>query len=156
MTATAMDIESRTLRMQRDFKASPERLFDAFTDPKHVTGWWGPEGMTTPIVEMDLREGGKWRTTIVGSYEGGEEGSYIASGVYKVIERPHRLVYSWGWVEDGQRGPDSTVDLTFTEIEGGTRLTIVHSVFETVEERDDHSGGWVSSLNCLEAYLANE
>lgn len=151
MTA-AIDTEARTLRMERDFKVSPERLFEAFTNPEHVMGWWGPEGLSTPIVEIDLREGGNWLTTMVGS----DGGSYTASGIYKIIERPNRLVYTWGWVEDGQRGADSTVDLTFTQIEGGTRLTMVHSVFETVEERDDHSGGWASSLNCLEAYLAQE
>jgi len=149
MTTTAIDTESRTLRLERDFRAPIERVFDAFTNPEYVRQWWGPEGLHTSVVEMDCREGGKWLTTMVG-----DEGvRYTVEGEYKLIERPNRLVYTWFWIEGAESHAPSTIDIRLTQIEGGTRLTLVHSLFESIEERDDHSEGWTSSLNCLEAFL---
>jgi len=149
MTTTAIDTESKTLRIERDFRAPVERVFDAFTKPEFAKEWWGPEGIV-PKIEFDLREGGAWRAVM----ENTEGQQYTVAGVYKIIERPHRLVYTWGWVEDGERGLETTVDIRLTQIEGGTRLTLVHGVFDSVAEREDHGKGWSSSLNCLDSYLS--
>lgn len=148
MTA-AIDVEAKTLRIERDFRAPIKRVFEAFTDPVKLQQWWGPEGMTTPDVEMDVREGGCWRTTMVNA-----EGSrYTVEGVYKTIAPHNRLVFSWGWVEDGVRGHETIVDITLTQIEGGTRFSMVQSLFESVEAKVGHSEGWYSSLNCLNGYV---
>lgn len=42
-------------------RASPERIFDAFTDPEQLVRWWWPEGFTCPAAEVDLRVGGTYR-----------------------------------------------------------------------------------------------
>jgi uncharacterized protein YndB with AHSA1/START domain len=149
MTNTAIDVESKTLRMERDYKASPERIFEAFTVPEQACQWWGPEGMTCEDVEFELVEGGSWQATIVDP----DGGRHFAVGVYKVIERPHRLVYTWGWLEGDARGHETTVDIRLTKIEGGTRLTLVHGIFETTEDRDDHGEGWTGTLNSLVKFL---
>lgn len=148
MTA-AIDVEAQTLRIERDFHAPVEKVFAAFTNPVHLQEWWGPEGMTTPEVEMDVCSGGAWCTTMVNA----EGGRHTVSGVYQTVEPHNRLVFTWGWVNDGVRGHETIVDITLTQIEGGTRLLMVQSLFETTEMRDDHNGGWTSSLNCLEQYI---
>lgn len=150
MTA-AIDVEAKTLRIERDFRAPLEKVFAALCDPRLAQQWWGPEGMTVSEIEMDAREGGFWRVVMVGS----EGGTYAMEGVYKIMEPPVRLVYTWAWIEGGAPGDTTTVDITLNKIEGGTRLMLVHSLFETEEIRDDHQGGWTSSLNCLEAFLRN-
>ena len=57
--------EDRTLVIERVFKAPPEKVFKAWTDPAILVKWWGPEGFTTPEQKMDVREGGAWRTVMV-------------------------------------------------------------------------------------------
>src|SRR5688572_15011288 len=47
--------------MSRVFDATPEQIYKAFTDPAIVPKWWGPAYLTTVVVEMDVRVGGKWR-----------------------------------------------------------------------------------------------
>lgn len=150
MTA-AVDVEAKTLRIVRDFRAPMERVFDAFVNPETVKEWWGPEWMDTPEVELDVRVGGSWCTTMINA----EGGRHTVSGVYHIIEPHSRLVYTWGWVEDGVRGHETIVDITLIQIEGGTRFTMVQSLFESTEARDGHDEGWSSALNCLEKCINN-
>src|SRR5271154_3427625 len=42
----------------REFDASRELVFQAWTDPKHLAQWWGPRGFTCPRCEIDVRPGG--------------------------------------------------------------------------------------------------
>ena len=56
--------EKITLRMERIIAATPERLFALWTEPEELIKWWGPEGYTTPKHTMDVRPGGRWRTTM--------------------------------------------------------------------------------------------
>ena len=50
--------DDQTLRMERVFAATPEQLFDAWTKADQLVRWWGPEGVTIPRHELDIREGG--------------------------------------------------------------------------------------------------
>ena len=64
-TRAAVDVRSATaikqLVIERTLKSSPERVFDAFTDPDQLTKWWWPTGFACPAAEVDLRVGGKYR-----------------------------------------------------------------------------------------------
>jgi uncharacterized protein YndB with AHSA1/START domain len=44
-----------------------ELVFAAWTDPKHVPRWWGPNGFTNTVLEMDVRPGGVWRLVMHGA-----------------------------------------------------------------------------------------
>jgi uncharacterized protein YndB with AHSA1/START domain len=82
----------QTLRVTRHFEAAPERLFDAWTDPRLAQGWL----FTTPTseahsVEIDLRVGGRWEIV---DRRGGVD--YRAIGEYLEIERPRRLAFTFG------------------------------------------------------------
>lgn len=141
----------RTLVIERVFRASPEHVFKAWTDPAILVKWWGPEGFDTSEQTMDVREGGAYRTVMVSPK--GE--SHTVSGVYREIAPPKRLVMTWAWEQpDGSRGHETVVELTFTPAPEGTRLKLVQSVFETVEQRDNHNMGWSSSFNCLDRLFA--
>jgi uncharacterized protein YndB with AHSA1/START domain len=140
----------RTLIIERVFKTSPEKVFKAWTDPAILVKWWGPEGFDTPECKMDVRPGGAWRSTMVSP----EGKPHTVSGVYREISPPKRLVMTWGWEEDGKRGHETVVDLTFEPTPGGTKMRLVQSVFETASSRDGHSQGWNSSFNDLERILA--
>jgi uncharacterized protein YndB with AHSA1/START domain len=136
---------SYELVIERLLPATPERVFDAWVNPETLARWWGPEGFT------DLSEGGRWRTVML-SPEGQR---HIVSGVYRKIDRPARLVFTWAWEdEDGSRGAESEVDLTFRPAGSGTQLHLVHRRFASAESRDSHRLGWQSSFNDLERLFA--
>ena len=93
--------EDRVLRIERLIAATPERLFELWTEPSELIKWWGPEGFTTPKHAMDVRPGGRWRTTM--RSPAGTD--HTVSGIYRTIDPPRRLVFTWGWDDDnGQRG----------------------------------------------------
>ena len=54
------------LRLERTLDAPRDIVYRAWTDPVHLAQWWGPEGMSTPNCELDVRPGGKWRTCMMG------------------------------------------------------------------------------------------
>jgi len=139
----------RTLIIERVFKASPEKVFKAWTDPAILVKWWGPEGFETPECEMEVRAGGAWRTTMVSP----KGDSHTVSGVYREISSPSRLVMTWGWEQDGNRGHETVVEITFEPSGSGTKMRLVQSVFESVNARDMHSQGWTSTFNDLERFL---
>lgn len=143
--------EDKTLRIERRFNISPEELFDAWTVPERLAQWWGPDGVTIPEYEMDVRENGAWRTVMRNS--NGER--FIVSGVYREIDRPNRLVFSWAWDQpDGSRGHETEVTVTFTPDGGGTHMVLVQRIFAEAEQRVLHDQGWTSSFDCLERFVA--
>ncbi len=142
--------ENRVLRIEREFKTSCEALYDAWVNPEIFVKWWGPEGMTTPKHHLDVRVGGHWSATM----ENADGQHYTSSGIYKVLERPDRLVFTWGWnMEDGSRGHESEVALTFSKTARGTLMVLVQGKFADKEARDGHNTGWCSSFNDLDKVL---
>jgi len=135
------------LRLEREFKAPPERVFAAFTDPKLLAQWWGPEGMTCPVCEIDLRVGGRYRTCMRG-----ERDNWV-SGVYREIAPPRRLAFTWAWEENGARGHETIVEIDFAPAGRNTRIVLTQREFESQTSRDMHGGGWNSTFGKLEKFL---
>lgn len=144
-------IDDQVLLIERTIAAPPEKVFDAWVNPDMLVQWWGPEGMTIPQHVLDVREGGEWETTMRNA-EGGE---HFVSGVYKTIDRPNRLVFTWAWRQpDGTRGEETQVTVTFEAVEGGTKMTLDQRSFAEASTRDNHGMGWQSSFNCLDTLFA--
>jgi uncharacterized protein YndB with AHSA1/START domain len=143
--------DALVLRLSRSFAAPRDRVFRAFTSPAQLAKWWGPKGFTVPACTLDVRVGGAWRT-VMRSPEGKD---HIVSGVYREIVPPERLVFTWGWEEDGARGHETVVTIELFETPGGTRLELTHERFETEDSRNAHRDGWSSCLDCLEQALAD-
>jgi uncharacterized protein YndB with AHSA1/START domain len=140
-------MNDRVLEIERLIPAPPERVFDYWTEPELLAQWFGPEGFDIPTKNLDVRPGGKWRTTM--RTPAGE--LRTVSGVYNLIDRPRRLVFTWGWDdESGGRGPATEVTVTLEPTPGGTRLKLVQQEFQTTEARNLHNRGWASSFNKLQ------
>src|SRR5215470_880213 len=152
MTMTEAVSDDRVLTVSRVIAATPEKLFDAFTKPDIILKWWGPEGATVGDHELDIRVGGRWRTAL----ENSMGGTFVCSGVYKAIERPRHIAFTWAWLqENGERGNETLVDVSFEKVERGTRLTVVQKTFENGAQRDLHGQGWNSTFNKLERLFAS-
>lgn len=115
----------REIVATRVFDAPRELVFRMWTDPRHVVRWWGPNGFTTTIHEMDVRPGGVWRFVL----HGPDGRDYKNKIVYVEVETPSRIVY------DHVSGPHFRTTATFTERGGSTEVT-VRMRFNTAAERD--------------------
>jgi uncharacterized protein YndB with AHSA1/START domain len=148
--AQPMSDEPRVLHLSRRFSARPDQVFRALTRCAELSQWWGPKGFTVPDCTLDLRPGGAWRT-VMRSPEGQD---HIVSGVYREVEPPSRLAFTWGWEREDGRGHETLVTIELHERGGGTLLVLTQEAFESASARDQHSHGWASCFDCLEQALA--
>lgn len=125
-----LDIVSDTeLLLTRKFTAPRALVFEAFSKPEHLRYWWGPRGYELISCDMDFRVGGSWR--FVQRAPDGNE--YAFRGIYREIESPGRLVYTFEF--EPMAGHISTESIELVEQDGITTLT--NSVrFKSREDRD--------------------
>jgi uncharacterized protein YndB with AHSA1/START domain len=147
----AQSFADRELVITRLFDAPRSVVFKAWTDQAQTKNWMGPRGFTAAHQEQDLRPGGAWRTCLRSA-----DGDLWQGGVFREIVEPERLVFTFAWDgEDGVRGHETLVTVTFAEHGGKTMMTLRQATFQSVEQRDGHNGGWSSSFDRLQEYLAN-
>jgi uncharacterized protein YndB with AHSA1/START domain len=150
--SAASEPAERELVITRVIDAPRELVFKAWTDPVHTKHWMGPRGFTATHLEQDLRPGGAWRTCLRPD-DGGRD--LWQDGIYREVVEPERLVFTFAWDgENGQRGHETLVTITFAEEPGKTMMTLHQAIFESVERRDGHRGGWTSSFDRLVEHLA--
>lgn len=128
-------------------EASPERVYRALTTPEELVRWWGvPGAYRTTDAHLDLEVGGRYR--LRGTSDA--LGAFEVTGEYRVLEPPHRLVFTWipDWDEDAS---DSVVSFELEPAPEGTRVVMRHTAFATVRSRDEHAGGWPAVLASLKA-----
>ena len=139
---------SLELVLTRIVKASPQRCFEVWT--QRLKDWWGPHGMTTPFVEMDLRPGGSFRT-VMRAPDGAE---YPTRGVFLEVDAPLRIVttdaFDPGWLPHPE--PFLTVITTFADIGGGRTIYTARALHKNKADRDEHEkmgfhSGWGQSLD---------
>ncbi|HUJ44413.1 MAG TPA: SRPBCC domain-containing protein [Opitutaceae bacterium] len=128
----AADSASREIVVSRVFDAPRELVWQAMTDPQHVVRWWGPNGFTTTIANMDVRPGGVWQHVM----HGPDGTDYPNKSVFQEVVKPERIVYSHGGGRKGGRSVHFVTTWTFEALDGNkTRLTM-HSVFPSSAARD--------------------
>jgi uncharacterized protein YndB with AHSA1/START domain len=127
--ATATTPE-REIVITRTLDAPRELVFAVWTDPRHVASWWGPDGFTTTIQDMNVTPGGIWRFVM----RGPDGRDYNNKIVFIEVVKPERLVYRHSG-EDGTEPVQFQTTVTFVERGGKTELTM-RGVFESNEARD--------------------
>lgn len=134
------------LRLERLIPSPPQFLFALWTEPDQLVRWWSPEGFETLVTELDTKPKGRWRTVL----RAGDGRQEAVSGIYRVVEPPHRLVFTWAWENaNGARDHESEVTVTFEPVPGGTRLVLLQQRFESKDSRDRHERGWSFSIDQL-------
>ncbi len=121
-----------TIVLTRQFACAPNVLFKAWTDPKVLPVWFGPEGYSCRTQAIDIREGGEWRFVMAGH---GME--FQNRHRYLRIVPDQRIEFLMDAGEGS--GEPKAVTVTFTANDGGTLLRQV-MVFPTIAERDEALG----------------
>lgn len=147
------DIAKRTLVLTRTFHAPAALVFDAWSDPKHLVRWWGPNDFTLPHCEQDFRVGGRYRFCM----RGPDGSDHWVRGEYTMIDRPHRLVFTWLREDaDGDIWCDTVVAITLEQRGAVTLLTLNQTTFATVPHCEEHSIGWNECLDRLVRYVGSD
>jgi uncharacterized protein YndB with AHSA1/START domain len=95
------DTSDREIVFTRTFDAPCELVFEAWTDPKHLMQWWGPNGFTNTIHEINVKPGGIWRFIM----HGPDGVNYSNKIIYDEVVAPERLVFR----KFGGKKGDSTI-----------------------------------------------
>ena len=140
----------RVVRIERTFDAPIEEVFDAWTSEEVLRRWWhaGPD-WETPSAQVDVRLGGSLRIVMRNPQRGTDHGG---SGEYTVIDRPHRLSFTWIWDDDPSN--PQLIELEFSEQDRATTVRMVNSGITTDAGRDQHEDGWQKCLDNLDRALA--
>ena len=139
-----------SLTLARRLKASPAKVFAAWTDPEKIIHWFGPAHTIDGSVDaqMDVRIGGSFRVRF--KTDDGEQ--HEVGGKYIEVLPNERLVFSWAWHSTPERQSQVTVIL---KPEGDmTFLTLTHEKFFDEAARDGHKRGWTGTLDKLERMFA--
>jgi uncharacterized protein YndB with AHSA1/START domain len=140
------------MRMTRQLPATPDEVFDAYTDAEKQKIWFTILDERPGIVEIevDLRVGGK-QTAVWGP---APDQLFRETQTFLEIDRPHRLV-----TESTGSSPDGTtmttrIEITFEASGDGTLMTVVQSGFPVPEVRDFFVAEvWAGAFARIEAYL---
>jgi uncharacterized protein YndB with AHSA1/START domain len=138
--------------ISRVIDASRELVFEAFTEVRHLSQWWGPDGFTTTTRSFEFREGGVWDFVMHGP--GGTD--YAEWITWTEIVPPERIALRHGESRDDPNVFEST--LTFAPHGTATRIEM-RTVFPTTQLRDQaveqyHAiEGGEQTLSNLAAYV---
>jgi uncharacterized protein YndB with AHSA1/START domain len=137
-----MDATTETTAVERELTiaASPETVWMFLVDPEKATRWMGSSAT------LEATPGGEYRVDVIGGH--------IASGEFVEVDRPRRLVHTFGWEpEGGQDNPvppgSSTIEIELVPSGDGTTLRFRHYGLPSAEAAQSHAHGWDHYLGRL-------
>lgn len=143
--------EYEQLIIRKTLKHPRELIFEAWSNPEHLTNWLFPDLLVPmKIEEFNFIEGGKYRF----SFHGPESVDTVA-GVYQNINPPKELSFSWTWEKPTQdAGVNTLVRIELIEKNNFTELLLTQEAFGSTEMCNRHKLGWEGAIHFLETHLA--
>ena len=140
------DLASAVVVVRRTIAASSEDLFDAWLEPEALATWMRVGTTHSIVTKLEPHEGGSYEITMQG-----QSGPIVHQGVYRRIDRPRRLVFTWA--SPGTELRDTLVTVDFVRVGKRTEVIITH---ERLPEsaKPSHSFGWSRSLEHLDQVCA--
>ena len=150
MTQAEM-VSETTLKIRRTLNAPREVVFRAWTQPEQLRSWWGVRAdYSTPIAEVDLRVGGKYR---LGMQAPDRDEPFVVGGVFREVNPPERLVYTWQMDSSDMKLGETVVTVEFLDRGGETEVVLTHELFPNAEICEQHNQGWNSCFDRLPKFL---
>ena len=139
-----------SLTLTRRFRARPEKVWAAWTEPGSLIAWFCTTKAKpgTLRADLDVRVGGRYRISF--DMESGEHSE--VGGIYREVVPNERLVFSWAWHSTPER--ESLVTVSIKPDAGGTLMVFTHEQFFDEAARDGHNKGWTELFAQLERVLA--
>ena len=139
-------VATAAVTVRRTIAASAKDLFDAWLDPEALSIWMRPGTVRSTVATVEPRVGGAYEITMMG-----QSGPIIHSGVYQLIERPKRLIFTWA--SPGTEMRDTLVTVDFVPVGSKTEVIVTH---ERLPEsaKPAHANGWTRGLEHLDEACA--
>ncbi len=129
--------ELLVVRRETHIAAPPAAVFAFLTDPEKILRWMGTDATT------EAHPGGIYLVKGVG-------GRNNARGAFREVVPVHRLAYSFGWEDNEEVPPGSSlVEIDLIDHNGGTLLRMTHTGLPNAEQRASHGRGWAHYLGRL-------
>ena len=139
-----------TLEMKRLLPAAPPVAFAAFSEPKELAKWWGPQGFTIPSIDFDPRVGATYRIEM----QPPEGDPFYLIGEFREVDPPARLAFTFRWEDPDPDDVETAVELSFRDLGGSTELALTQGQFKTEARRALHRDGWTDSFDKLEHLMS--
>ncbi|HEY7487158.1 MAG TPA: SRPBCC domain-containing protein [Streptosporangiaceae bacterium] len=127
--------ETDVVEVDVHIEAPAHTVFSYFTDPARYVQWMGREATIEP------RPGGRYHVIVRPGVD--------AVGEFLEVDPPRRLVFTWGSAAHQIPDHGTTVEVTFSEENGGTRVVLRHYGIDDAEQRARNTGGWGTYLRRL-------
>ena len=135
-------LASAAVVVRRTIAAPAEDLFDAWLDPQALALWMRPGTIQSTVAQVEARVGGGYEITMQGT-----SGPIVHKGVYRTIDRPTRLAFTWITAFTENRETLVTVD--FIRLGQRTEVVVTHEQLPE-SARPSHHKGWTSGLEHLD------
>jgi uncharacterized protein YndB with AHSA1/START domain len=136
------------IRISRRLAATPDEVYEAWTDPKSVSEWMIPIRGGSTQATLDLRVGGRFQIDMMADGK-----TYPHDGEYLRLERPRLIEFSW--ISNATNQQRSVVTVELSPIgKGETELKLTHTLLPTEESAHDHHNGWSAALDHLPEVLS--
>lgn len=138
-------MSGNTIRLHRVLRASPDRVYRAFTDADALVKWLPPHGFAGHIDEMDAREGGGYHMSFTNFTTGNKHAFRVRFDELK----PGELIRHTDRFDDPNLPGEMQVTITLKPVLCGTDLAIVQEGVPEVIPEELCYQGWQESLSLL-------
>jgi uncharacterized protein YndB with AHSA1/START domain len=142
------DQKKTAVQFARYFKASPERVWQAWTDPAFFTWFGGDPNGKVLSANLDVRVGGPFEITFANS----DLRTFTCSGQYTEVKPYSKLIFTWSW--HGEPDVESVVKVELVVQGIGTLMHFEHSNLDS-NSTHDHDKGWKSAFRKFEKILGD-
>ncbi len=142
--------ENTTVTIKKTFNAPIQLVWEAWTQPEHISQWWSPKGIETKVIEHNFKVGGKWKY-IMPMPDGNE---FVAEGKYIEIVKFEKIISTADF-----RPMTEGVEIQALFTENGNKtdfiFNIVHptEAYKIQQEKMGILNGWGSVFDRLEKLL---
>lgn len=146
-----MPAPTASLTVRKLIPCSPDIAFRAWTEPAQFEAWFVPPPTKKVKAQYDLRVGGKYQLIFI-LPDGKPEVKVV--GEFLVVDRPHRLEYTWMWQNNPDWKDRTVVKIDFKAAgKDQTEVVLSHENFSDPEDRDEHTKGWTGILDRMAVAL---
>ena len=139
--------DDHSLVIRRRIAATPEELFDAWTDADGMRYWMCPGNIRSVEVRLDPRVGGSLLVIMRDA-----DKAYEHKGQFTIVDRPSKLAFTW--IAPATDLLPTLVTVEFLRIsENESELVLTHERFLRKDPSDQYRGGWSQILARLDIYL---
>lgn len=139
------------VRIERDFVASRDRVYQAWTEPEKFKRWFRPPGCMTESAEFELHPGGRFQILLLNEASGVR---FPILGVFRIVQPSRRLRFTWGFADPGGPSCETLVTVDFLDLGQATRVSLRHEYLPGPEAVRSQEEALAKCLDQLAHYLA--